>query len=342
LLIKAWQFKYKNLSVSDEGIPPRPTNLCVETISMIGNLLNIKQLEALVWVAELGGFRKAAHHLSTTQPNISSRISGLERTLNVVLMQRDAGSVQLTKEGREILVVARKILRQAERIVEISDRRDLVSDRLRLGVTELVACTWLHAYLRSIKAAYPALNVELTVDLSRNLDTELRTNQLDLTIQSAPFASAASGFIELGKSPYIWVAQEQIASQIKGRVSVEDLLPHSVLTHARHTQAYAELEEHAEAKSLQTTRFVSSNSLSSCVQMAADGMGVTLLPKALVEKELANKRLFEVDVNWKPAPLRFAARYHSEKAALYISHCAKLAVDAANAFDTSDQTRAKG
>ncbi len=296
---------------------------------MIGNVLNIKQLEALVWVAELGSFRKAASHLGTTQPNISSRIGGLEKTLGVVLMQRDAGSVQLTHEGGEILGVARNILREAERIVQIADRPDLVVDRLRLGVTELVACTWLHAYLRSIKAAYPALNVELTVDLSRHLDSELRANQLDLVIQSAPFATPASGVIELGHFPYIWVAAPRLAEGLVGEKTLSDLLPHSVLTHARHTQAYVELVEHAEEQSLSTTRFVASNSLASCVQMAADGMGVTLLPRALVEKQLADQSLVEIDVNWTPSPLRFAARYQTEKAALYLSHCATLAAAAA-------------
>lgn len=302
---------------------------------MIGNVINIKQLEALIWVAELGSFRKAAHHLSTTQPNISSRIAGLETTLDVVLMHRDAGSVELTDKGREILAGARKLLREAEQIVEIAGRRDLVADRLRLGVTELVACTWLHGYLRSLKSAYPALDVELTVDLSRNLDTQLRSNQLDLAIQSGPFGSAASGLIELGKAPYIWVATPQIAKALGGRVTVGELLPHSILTHARHTQAYVELVEHAQTNGLPTSRFVSSNSLASCVQMAADGMGVTLLPKALVEKDLSEQRLIEVDVDWKPAPLRFAARYHSDKAALYVSHCAQLAEAAAKEIAAS-------
>lgn len=308
----------------------------MEIVTVAGNALNFKQLEALIWVSELGSFRKAAHHLNTTQPNISSRISGLENTLSVVLMQRDAGSVKLTEKGHEILAIARIVLRETEKIVEIADRRDLVTDRLRLGVTELVACTWLHRYLRSIKAKYPSLNVELTVDLSRHLDTQLHANQLDLAIQTGPFASAASGLIELGKRPYIWVATKQIADTFSGCVDVADLLPHSVLTHARHTQAYVELLEHAAAHSIATTKFVSSNSLASCVQMAADGMGVTLLPKALVVNELGDHRLVEVDVNWKPAPLRFAARYHSEKAARYVSQCAHLAVKSADACSKSD------
>lgn len=299
---------------------------------MIGNVLNIKQLEAFIWVATLGSFRKAASHLNTTQPNISSRIAGLESALGLVLMKRDSGAIQLTDKGCEILRAAQKVLREAEAIIDIAERPDLVTDRMRLGVTELVACTWLHAYLRAIKAAYPALNIELTVDLSRNLDSEMSANRLDIAIQTAPFASVASGIVELGKFPYIWVAEPKIAAALTGKRVVADLIPHSVLTHARHTQAYVELTEHAEAMALSTSKFVASNSLASCVQMAADGMGVTLLPKALVERELADGRLVIVDVDWTPQPLRFAARYQTERAARFLTHSAGLAAETVAAF----------
>jgi DNA-binding transcriptional LysR family regulator len=80
---------------------------------MIGNIFTLKQLEALIWVADLGSFRKAAAHLNTTQPNISARIAGLEATLGVTLMLRDAGSVQLSDKGAEILQAARRVVREA-------------------------------------------------------------------------------------------------------------------------------------------------------------------------------------------------------------------------------------
>jgi len=299
---------------------------------MIGNVFNIKQLEAFVWVASLGSFRKAAHHMNTTQPNISARIAGLEKTLGVTLMQRDAGSIQLTDKGAEILAASQKVLREAEQIVEIADRADLVSDRLRLGVTELVACTWLHAYLRQIKSIYPVLNVELTVDLSRNLDNDMSANKLDLAIQTAPFNSKAAGIVELGKFDYIWVAAPQVAAALHGSNTVADLIPHTVMTHARHTQACMELADHFAKLGLPTARFVASSSLASCVQMAADGMGVTLLPRALVEREVADGRLVAVQVNWTPTPLRFAARYQSDAAARFVSHAAYIAADAVAAF----------
>jgi DNA-binding transcriptional LysR family regulator len=292
---------------------------------MISNVFTLKQLEALVWVADLGTFRKAAAHLNTTQPNISSRIAGLEASLGVVLMQRDAGSVRMTAKGEEILLEARKILRQAEDLVGIAERPDLIEDRLRLGVTELVASTWLHTYLRRLKDVYPSVSVELTVNLSRDLDRELSARTLDLTIQTAPFASKASGLIELGKFEYVWVGTAGVLDGLTGRVRVADLIPRSILTHARNTQAYGELVEYAEERGVPTTRFVPSNSMAACVQMAINGLGIALLPRSLVQSELEAGTLQEVQTDWTPAPLRFAARYQAERVAGYVAHSARLA-----------------
>ncbi|MFT4728405.1 MAG: DNA-binding transcriptional LysR family regulator [Granulosicoccus sp.] len=80
--------------------------------------LKLAQLEAFVWVADLGSFRKAAERLSTTQPNISTRILALEHMLDVILMERDAGSVWLTSKGHELLDHARQVLRSSERFME--------------------------------------------------------------------------------------------------------------------------------------------------------------------------------------------------------------------------------
>ena len=300
---------------------------------MIGNLFNLKQLEALVWVADLGSFRKAAQHLNTTQPNISARIAGLEQVLGVVLMQRDAGSVRMTEQGRAVLQEARGVLRSAEALVETAQRVDLIADRLRLGVTELIASTWLPDYLRRLKAAYPGVAVELTVDLSRNLDEGLEQNALDLAIQNAPFGNRATGSVALGQFGYAWVAEAKIAATLKNPCSVAELIPHSIITHARHTQAYDELAAYAAASGLATERIVPCNSLSFCPQMALDGLGVALLPSALLNRSEAGKRLVVLDVDWLPSPLRFAARFHRERAARMVEQAAGLAADVSAAHD---------
>ncbi|WP_386625325.1 LysR family transcriptional regulator [Sulfitobacter geojensis] len=238
---------------------------------MIGHHLNLKQLEALVWVADLGSFRKAAHHLNTTQPNISARIAGLEKTLGLPLMLRDAGSVRMTPRGTEVLAQARVTLREAARLVEIADRADLVDDRLRLGVTELVAATWLRPLMVRLNETYPNVSVELTVDLSRNLDRELASNALDLAIQTAPFGTEVSGEIELGEYGYVWVAAPALARQFGvGDVPIDSMLKHPILTHTRYTQAYLEVVDHFDTKPTQPMRIVPCNSLSAAMHMAIE------------------------------------------------------------------------
>jgi len=142
--------------------------------------ISLKQLEAFVWVSDLGSFRKAAERLNTTQPNISSRISALETALNVILLERDAGSVRVTSRGQTLLSHARQVLRATEEFVEAADGTSPYDGVLKLGVTELIVHTWLRDYLKTLKDNYPNVLVELTVDLSVTISKELFTRAIDL------------------------------------------------------------------------------------------------------------------------------------------------------------------
>ncbi|CTQ34357.1 LysR family transcriptional regulator [Jannaschia rubra] len=293
---------------------------------MIGNAFTLKQIEALVTVADLGGFRRAAEHLNTTQPNISSRIAGLEETLGHVLMLRDAGSVRMTARGEAVLAAARRILAEAETLIDVAERPDLVEGRLRLGVTELVACTWLHRYLRALKDGWPSLSVELTVDLSRVLDRDLAAGALDLTIQTAPFATDTTGVIDLGQAPYVWLAAPSAAAGLPDRPDLISLAAEPILTHARHTEAFAQLSAQAAKLGVPAARLVPSSSMASCLQMVVDGLGVALLPQPIAARHIAAGELVALDTGWLPAPLSLAARFHEGRAAPHVAQAARLAL----------------
>ena len=137
---------------------------------MIKSQITLKQLEAFAFVVDSGTFRAAASALGTTQPNISARITALETALNVTLLIRDAGSVRLTVDGEKLLQKTREILWAGEALIEEAGRQELIEETLRLGVTELVACTWLQGFLRLMREAYPKLRIQLEVDLSTAID----------------------------------------------------------------------------------------------------------------------------------------------------------------------------
>ena len=299
---------------------------------MIGTLFTLKQLEALIWVADLGSFRRAAAHLNTTQPNISARISGLETTLGVTLMQRDAGSIRLTEKGTALLAQARQVLREAEGLVTIAGRPDLIDDSIRLGVTEVVASTWLRPFLRALAEAYPNLTVELTVDLSRDLDQELAAKALDLTLQTAPFSTPASGQLDLATYGYVWVAAPDLAAQIGPAPDLAALVRHPVLGHARHTQAHLDLIRYFDGTTAPKARLVPSSSLSAAMNMVLDGMGVAVMPRVMVAGALTEGTLKTLPAPWHPQSLQVAARYHAERTPGHVTRAAELARDCAMSF----------
>lgn len=293
---------------------------------------SLKQLEAFIWVADLGSFRKAADRLNTTQPNISSRIATLEEALNVSLMERDAGSVRLTVKGQELLKHAREVLQKSEDLLLAADQSLLYDGTLRLGVTEMIVHTWLRDFLKALKDDYPNITVELKVDLSVNLKKELFSRSIDLAFQNGPFQRQTSGSQDLGSYPWIWVASPSLGFDGERKTQLEDLTRHSILTHARDTKAYSDVEEHFVAMRAIKPKLVPSSNLASCLHMTVDGLGVAALPAAMVGKEIQSGELVELNYHWSPEPLSFLARYDVEKSPHYVDVAAKLACSIAGDF----------
>ncbi len=286
--------------------------------------VTLKQLETFVWVADLGSFRRAAERMNTTQPNISARVAGLEAALGQRLMQRDAGSVALTPVGEEVLARARIVLRATEDLVLAAGDAGRVEGVLRLGVTEMIALTWLDGFLRRVRAAYPSVQLELTVDRSAVLTDMLAERGLDLTLQSAPFERGTSGVVPLGEYPFVWVAAPALDLP-EGPLSLGALTRHAVLTHARGTFPYDQLAGHLAGQARGDVRRITSSNLAVCLRMTAGGMGVACLPEAMVTGAVAQGRLRRLAYDWVPDPLRFAARFDAERAAGFVRQAAGLA-----------------
>lgn len=302
--------------------------------------LNLKQLETFVLVADLGSFRSAAERLSTTQPNVSSRIAALETSLNTVLMERDAGSVRLTTNGHELLGYARSVLCSVDELVEAANGEAAFDGAVRLGVNEMVVHTWLRDFMKAFKTRFPNVVVELSVDLSSKLESDLAERNIDLAFQSGPFARKASGEYCLGEYPIIWVASPNIDLPRDTQPSSADLSRFPILTHARRTRPYEDVAAHFAQWPKLKTRLVPSSNLAACLQMTVDGYGVAALLAPMVEQEIANGQLLKLDYPWTPEPLRFAARYDKSKSSSIVQSAAEIAHHCAKTYYHSFQTQA--
>jgi len=295
-------------------------------------MINLKQLQAFVWVADLQSFRQAAQRLNTTQPNISARIASLESELNVVLMERDAGSVRLTTKGIEMLSHARDVLRACDELVNASSNAKLTDGILKIGVTEIIVNSWLREFLNVLKQAYPNISVELNVDVSANLTKELFARTIDLAFQNGPFDPQTSGHEDLGTYPLVWVASPELGVPDDQPLTVQEMAQFPILTHARGTQPFIQVAQHFGASRKRNVRIVPSSSLAACLHMTIDAMGIASLPMAMVHRELASGQLHQINYAWAPEDLHFLARYDQRKSPDFVRQAALIAKRVAAGF----------
>lgn len=301
--------------------------------------INFKQIEAFVWVADLGSFRQAAERLNTTQPNISTRISNLEEMVGVKLMERDAGSVRLTAKGKELVEQARRVIRSAEGFVEAAGHKHLAESTIKLGVTEMIVNTWLPEFFRSVSENYPNLKIELTVDISVNLKPALHSRAIDIAFQNGPFLRQMSGSEKLGRFPYVWVAAPALKITRSRKPDFDAMLAQPILSHGRETDQYLEIESHFSKQGSQHSgnsgkhpNIVVSSNMAPCIHMAIQGMGLSALPAAMARPYIADGSLKQVRYSWVPKPLEFFARYDAQVVSGVVADLASMARDIAKNY----------
>ena len=81
-------------------------------------LPDLDALQLLVAVADTGSLGKAAARTGISQPSASARMATLERRLGLRLLERTTSGSRLTGDGAVITDWARRVLEQAEALVE--------------------------------------------------------------------------------------------------------------------------------------------------------------------------------------------------------------------------------
>jgi len=287
--------------------------------------MNLKQLEAFLWVAKLGSFSRTAERLFTTQPAISSRISKLEDELRTELFARDGGDVRLTPSGRELLVYAEEALGAVQAMREQAGMPAEVSGLLRLGVSETIVQTWLSDLLAILRETYPALDVEISVDVTSNLRNALIDHGIDLALLMGPVSEYTVTNTPLGAYELIWVMRPDSGIAGPRHMTLQEICGYPILTFPRNTRPYFEISEMFKTQDSDAVRLFPSSSLSAIQRMAERGIGIASIPRVFAANALADGRLVEVESDWHPTPLNYTASYIADPARPILARVAGMA-----------------
>lgn len=239
-------------------------------------MLTFKQLEAIYWVVELGGFAQAASRLNTTQSAVSKRVQELETLFDTPLFDRTMRTARLSDKGSEMYAIAKGLLDQRNSAVERFSRPDVIERRLRIGVTEVAAMTWMPALMARIRVAYPRVIIELEADAMVPLRDKLLAGELDLIVVPAElednrFAKEVVGKVEMG-----WMCKPGLVS--RKTTQLQELTEHTFLVEGARSGTGRIFSRWLKSLGVTPANTIVSSNLVAIVAMTVSGLGVSRLP----------------------------------------------------------------
>lgn len=142
-------------------------------------------LRSYLAVIDFGGFTRAGEVVGRSQPAVSLQIKRLEKLVGYPLLRRSGRTLLPTEEGTLLLKYARQMLQLNDELVKQLVRPE-VSGRVRLGIPNEFAASFLPNILGRFSKVYPDVSLEVICDLSGNLLQRLQYHELDLAIVIHP------------------------------------------------------------------------------------------------------------------------------------------------------------
>jgi DNA-binding transcriptional LysR family regulator len=257
--------------------------------------MTLDQLVTFRTISSTKSFRRAAETLHVTQPAVSKQIHSLEVELGELLFERGR-TASLTAAGKMLLKHAERlsqILQTARE--EIADLRELRRGHLSVGASHTIATHSLPDLVEAYRLRYPQVTLSVETGWAPEILNRVVSHDLDLGLavitspQPDDFPQLASAALDTTETVFVASAKEPLVS--KRQLTFEEfrklplILNHDGCLYRRY------LESRFAERGVVMNIAVEVIGFELEIKLTQLGLGVSLLSRVLVAKELKEKSL---------------------------------------------------
>jgi DNA-binding transcriptional LysR family regulator len=239
-------------------------------------------LKSFIAAAEAKSFSDAAKLVGRSQSAFSLQIQRLEEALSCQLFDRRSKQIRLNEKGKKFLIFSKKTL-QLQREVHDELNSCAGTTTIRLGMPEDFATHYMPKILAKFHEQHPTVHVEVKCDFTLNLLSAFQDGQLDMILVKRD-PETVKGGTRVWQEPLVWVGKKQLKPQNSLNLI---LSPEPCIYRAR---ALAALDRARKPYQIVYT----SPSLAGTIAAVEEGLGISVLPEAMMPKTL-NK----IDDPWR-------------------------------------------
>ncbi len=248
--------------------------------------MEIRQLEALVSIAENRTFSSAAEALGTVQSNISNRVARLESDLGTELVSRATGN--LTESGVIVVERARRILRELRAIAsDVSELNADIRGQVTLGMIGTAGRWIVPLLLENLRLRYTKINLRISEGTNSALEPRLVNGQLDLAVLAWPVMADELSEVDLFTEDLVVIAhRDHPLAHLMGPLPFSTLTEYDILLPMRGTPIRREIDEAARHAGVEMNAIIELDGLRTIASMTFDGHGPSILPATMLSPHL--------------------------------------------------------
>jgi len=276
--------------------------------------LDIRQLQTFLIVARLLNFRATAEELNYSQSTVSDHIRNLEQELDVKLFERLGRKVFLNEQGKKLISSAERMIKDAEEIHKLFDNDEKVKGSLKIGAAETLCVFWLPPLLKEYSKMYPDVQIILKMADCLEFPKMLEKNIIDVAFGLHDESGQQHlSQIDLFQDSTIFVAAPDHPLAALKKITVHELENQSFILTESESGYSMDLKKLLEGLNVKVNTIMEFSSLEAIKQCVQNGLGITLLPSIVVDKEIQRGELVMLPVEIDQILIHPKMIYHREK-----------------------------
>lgn len=258
--------------------------------------INLELFRTFYMTATAGSISKAAQNLFTSQPAVSHSIKVLEDKLGGRLFHRTPKGVTLTAEGEVFFKYIEQgycLMEKAEE--KFREMKNLTFGQMKIGVSDTLCKHYLLPYLNDYHDAYPDIRVHVTNQTSYEIIDLLKSGKVDIGIVNLPIEiDNILQIVETLKIQDCFVVGPKYKHIQEQPISVKDLVNYPVLLLEKDSNSRRYIDHYLKMNSTTIVPEFELGTIDLLVEFAQIGFGVACVVRNFIEKELKERRLYEV------------------------------------------------
>lgn len=243
--------------------------------------MTITQLQYVLAVAEYQNFTLAAQKSFVTQPTLSMQVQKLEDELDVLIFDRSKKPITITEVGRKIVAQGKIIVNEANRIKDIVDQeKGFIGGDFTLGIIPTIMPTLLPMFLKAFINKYPKVNLIIKEQSTESLIRNIQDGHIDAAIAATPLEVEFIKERPLYYEPFVGYVPSNHRLSNYDILKPEDLnISDILLLQDGHCFRDGVINLCKATKNYDEEHFqLQSGSFETLINLANEGLGMTLLP----------------------------------------------------------------